>query len=448
MRYLFVLMFGLAFSPTALAQEKSPVFGLTKIHEFHLEISAQEWAQMQKVEGGFTIFGPKKIVVKPGEEAIERHMTAGFGLAFPWAKADLHAEGKVYKNVGVRYKGNGSYVSTDKMLKRNLKIEVDHYDDEQRFHNVKTITLNAGAVDASRTREALAYGVFRVAGVPAPRTAFAKITLTVPGKYDKELVGVYTFVEHVDKGFLKDHFKTTKGLLMKPERMRGIEYLGDDWAKYKDRYRPKHEPTRAESERVIAFARLVNKADDETFKKQIGEYLDLDAFLRFAAVNTLLPNTDCFFTTGHNYFIYLNPKTNKLVFMPWDLDISFAGFPAMGSVDQQVALVIQRPLGGRIKLVDRLFALPEVQEKYLKVVKEIAGLAFSRQRLLKELDAMQAALRQHLALEKEAMEARKDKRDAASEAFANWFAPAEMRSFIERRTAAVAKQLEPSDEKK
>ena len=29
-------------------------------------------------------------------------------------------------------------------------------------------------------------------------------------------------------------------------------------------------------------------------------------------VNTMLPNTDSFFTTGHNYFLYLNPRTNKI----------------------------------------------------------------------------------------------------------------------------------------
>jgi hypothetical protein len=137
-----------------MSQEK--VFGLDKVHEFHLEVSAKEWAVMQKVEAGRTLFGAKKF-----NDDIERHMTAGFGLAFPWAHADLHAGGKVYKDVGLRYKGNGSYVSTDKMLKRNLKIEIDHYDDDQRFHGLKTITLNAGAVDASRMREALAYSVFR-----------------------------------------------------------------------------------------------------------------------------------------------------------------------------------------------------------------------------------------------------------------------------------------------
>jgi len=428
-------------SPTINAQAKPDIFGQTKVHEFHLELSAKEWDQMQKVAGGMTIFGPKKVVKNP-DDPIERHRSAGFGIEFPWAHADLHSGGKIYKNVGLRYKGNGSYVSTDKMLKRNLKIELDHYDEEQRFLGLKTITLNAGAVDASRIREVLAYDVFRSAGVPAPRTAYAKVTLTVPGKYEKEFVGLYTFIEHVDKSFLKDHFQNAKGLLMKPEGQRGIDYRGDDWAKYKDRLRPKREPSEAESKRIIEFAKLVNKGDDEAFKKQIADYLDLDIFLRFTAVNTLMPNTDSFFTTGHNYLIYLHPKTNKLIFMPWDLDIAFAGFPAMGSIDQQANQNLLKPTPYRMKLIDRLLALPEVKEKYQKVLKEIADGPFAKKKLLADIDAIEKATKELLALEKKAMEARKDKRDGFSEVVGGWFAPAEMRTFVERRTAAVAAQLD------
>ena len=444
MRFRFVLGFlTVPFIVSSLqAQDKAEVFGLTKVHEFHLELTVKEWAQMQKVESGMTIFGPKKFVTKPGEEPIERHLTAGFGLAFPWAHADLHADGKTYKNVGLRYKGNGSYVSTDKMLKRNFKIEIDHYDEDQRFHGLKTITLNSGAVDTSRMREALAYAVFRSAGVPAPRTALAKVTLTVPGKYDKEYVGLYTFVEHVDKAFLKDHFQNGKGLLMKPEGTRGIDYLGDDWAKYKSRYHPKREPTDLEMKRVVEFAKLISKGDDDAFKKQIGDYLDLDNFLRFTAVNTMMPNTDSFFTTGHNFYIYLNPKTNRFAFMPWDLDISFAGFPAMGSIDQQANQNLLKPSAYRIKLIDRLLALPEVKEKYQKVLTEIAANGFAKKKLLAEIDALEKATKEPLALEKKAVEARKDKRDGFNEFIIGWFAPADMRTYVARRADAVVSQLD------
>lgn len=428
--------------PTVHAQEKSELFGLSKVYDIHLQLTAREWERMQAVTGGLTLFPPKKPVAKDGEEPFEWHKSPGFGIEFPWAHADLTIDGKLLKNVGLRYKGNGSYVSSDKFLKRNLKVELDHYDEDQRFKKLKTITLNSGAVDATRMREALAYAVFRAAKVPAPRTAFAKVTLTVAGKYDKEFVGLYTFVEHVDKSFLRFHFKDDKGLLMKPERMRGIDYLGDDWKKYTSRFRSKREATEQEAKRVIEFAKLVNKGSDEAFKKEISSYLDVDVFLRFIAVNTMLPNTDSFLTTGHNYYIYLNPKTDKLVFMPWDLDISFAGFPMMGSVDQQVNMNLLKPAQGKLKIVDRLLAIPEVNEQYRKVLKEIAEKAFDKKKLLADIDTMDRAIQEPLALETKAKAARKEQIDKFGAWVAGMFdAPPAMRVFVERRTDAVAKQV-------
>src|SRR5262249_41566243 len=162
--------------------------------------------------------------------------------------------------------------------------------------------------------EALAFAVFRAAGVTAPRTAYAEVTLTVPGSHTKEYLGLYVLVEDVDQVFIRDRFKTDKGLLMRPERMQGIAYLGDDWARYKGQFQPQSEPTKEEAGRVIAFARLINQADDATFAREIGSYLDIDAFLRFLAANALVANAESFFALGHNYYLFLHPTTGKFVF--------------------------------------------------------------------------------------------------------------------------------------
>ena len=154
--------------------------------------------------------------------------------------------------------------------------------------------------------------------------------LTVPGKFDKEHVGLYTLIEAVDKNFLKLHFKNNAGLLMKPERIPGLVYLGEDWARYKDTYLPKREATKDEIKRVIDFTRLVNAAPDAQFNEEIASYLDVDAFLKFMAVTAIIANLDSFHG-GHNYCLYLHPETNKFHFIPWDLDLALGGFPMLGA---------------------------------------------------------------------------------------------------------------------
>src|SRR5262249_30689367 len=151
-----------------------------------------------------------------------------FGTEFPWVQGEFTVAGKTYKKVGIRYAGDVTYFASSRGLKRPLKIEFNRHGDQQ-FHGLTSLQLHAMPLDQAKAREAVAYAVFRAAGVPAPRTAFAEVTLTVPGKYDKEYVGLYTLVESVDKRFLQDRFQTDKGLLMKPFRVRGIDYLGEDW---------------------------------------------------------------------------------------------------------------------------------------------------------------------------------------------------------------------------
>lgn len=443
--------------PTACAwadDKPAPdVFGRARVHEFHLEFTAKEWDRLQQVVGGMRGPGappgaqqPAKPAEKSEDDPLERHKNAGFGLEFPWAHASLAENGKTYADVGIRYKGNASYMASSRGLKRNFKIGLDRYDDNLRYFGFKTINLNAGAMDPSHEREALAFAVFRAAGVPAPRTAYAVVTLTVTGKYDKEFLGLYTMIEQVDKTFLKDRFKNNKGVLMKPERLRGLEYLGDDWDRYKDRYQPKHDPSKKEGQRVIDFARLVNKADDDQFRKEIDSYLDVDEFLRFIAVNALLSNLDSFLSVGHNYYLYLNPETNKFVFIPWDMDLSFAGFPMGGSPDQQTDLSLMHPHSGTNKLIDRLLAVPEVKEKYQKLLKELSSTCFTKEKLLKEIEAVEAVIKEPLAREKKAVAARKEGAAGPGPGFGppggGMFGRSmDLRTFADKRTASVEAQL-------
>ncbi len=260
-------------------------------------------------------------------------------------------------------------------------------------------------MDPAKGREVLAMSVFRAAGVPAPRTAFAEVTLTVPGKYNKEYVGLYAVVENVDKAYLQDRFGTDKGLLMKPFQVRSVDYFGDDWERYKGLYRPQSEPTREETKRVVEFARLVNQAKDDEFKKQIDSYLDVDEFLRFLAANALTANLESSFALGHNYHLYLHPKTNKFVFLPGDLEFALANFLLMGTADQLMDLSLTHPYPGQNKLVERLLAIKEVSAKYQQLLKELSKKAFTKDQLLKDVAAIEKATKEPLDKEKKAVAA-------------------------------------------
>ena len=285
--------------------------------------------------------------------ASERNL---FGVEFPWASGAVTAEGKTFQGVGLRYAGNASYMASAGGLKRSFLVDLDRADHAE-FHGLHAMQLQSGALDPTKAREALAFALFREAGVPAPRTALAEVTLTVPGEHQKAYLGLYTLVEPVDRAFLKDRFGTDKGLLLRPQGLRGLDFLGDDWEKYRGPYRPLAEPTPDEARRLIEFVRLVQRGNDEQFRKEIASYLDVDKFLRFMAVQALIANADGFFTLAYNYSLFLDPNTNRFVFIPGDQELSFANFLMMGSADQLMDMSLARPYGGQNRLADRLLAI-------------------------------------------------------------------------------------------
>ena len=450
---------GVGASPVVGQQPEKPaagadVFGHDKVWQFHLTLTVAEYAAMQPAPGmspGFPggPMPPPKEESKPGEPKRDMHRSA-FGIEFPWAVASLTTDGKTIEQVGLRYKGNSTYVRASRNLKRSLKVDIDRLDDAARFHGLKSLTLSNGVMDPSQSREALAYSIYRAAGVPAPRTTFAEVTLTVPGKYDKELVGLYTLIEGVDKNFLKLNFKHNAGLLMKPERIPGLVYLGEDWARYKDTYLPKREATNEEIRRVIDFARLVNVAPDSQFNKEIASYLDVDAFLKFMAVTAIVANFDSFHG-GHNYCLYLHPETNKFHFIPWDLDLALGGFPMLGT-PEQMDLSLTKPYAGQSKLADRLMANKEYADKYHQVLKEVVPLCFAKEKLLTEIALIEKMVKPLIEREMTAIAARKENADGlGGPGGSSGSSPgdmgrfghpaADLKTFVEKRSESIAAQL-------
>jgi putative membrane-bound dehydrogenase-like protein len=413
------------------------LFGLTRVIPIHIEISADEYRAMQPPTPAATPGGPPPAPrpKKPGERESERNL---FGVAFPWARGAVTLEGKTFQGVRLRYAGNASYMASAAGLKRSFLVDLDGADPPE-FHGLHALQLQSGALDPTKAREALAFTLFREAGVPAPRTVLAEVTLMIPAVHEKAYLGLYTLVEPVDRAFLKDRFGTDKGMLLRPQGLRGLDFLGDDWEKYRGPYRPLTEPMPDEAKRLIEFVRLVQQGDDERFRKVIAEYLDVDRFLRFMAVQSLIANADGFFTLNYNYSMFLDPKTSRFVLIPGDQELSFANFLMMGSAEQLMDMSLARPYGGQNRLVDRLLAMPDVREAHQKIVKDLATTVFRKDRLLADASAFEGATK--AILEREA--AARAERAEPPVGFGPAGAPTapDLRTFAEKRSRSIADQL-------
>ena len=348
------------------------LYQLTGRHRIEIAISPEEWTVLQTSSarnGG----GPGgSDHVQPDGRIV--HIGSGFSGFFPWVHADVRLDGAAFKNVGVRYKGNLSFSSSSAAapLFASFKMKLDLYGTKGAWDGEKTFNLHAGVVDTTHMREAIAFALFRAAGVPAPRTTYAELIFTVPGTYHATSAGLFTVIEDVNKRFLTRVLPPGTGLLMKPEGLRGgVQSLGETWASYTAPWRPDREATTHEQQRAVAFARLISQSDVALFRSQIGTYLDIDEFLRFIAVNAFIVNTDSYLNGSHNFYLYLDPADDKFRFLPWDEDLSMGTRGAVQSFD------MMQPFRGDQPLLYWLLDDPAIAARYRAIVRQLAATVFT-----------------------------------------------------------------------
>ena len=328
---------------------------------------------------------------------------------YPVVQANLDFEGWQFPDVSVRYKGNNTYMTSRNSIKRPLKVALNKGFKGRRLGGVTTFNLHNNVNDPSGMNEPLSYWLFREAGVPAGRTAYARVYFSVPGQHTNQYIGLYSIVENVDKNFTFSRFGTKRGSLFKPVTRQVFEDLGDHWAAYQRAYLPKTPILEHEANRVIAFSKLVSHAGDREFADRLEEFLDLDEFARFMAVTVWLSNMDSILSMGQNFYVYLHPKTEQFQFLPWDFDHSFGQFPMAGSADEIEHLSLQHPWNGRVLFLERVFKVEKFQRLYVAHLQAFSRTLFQPARIQAKVDELAPVLRPSVSLESASLLARFDR---------------------------------------
>jgi spore coat protein H len=343
-----------------------------------------------------------------GAEGHRNGLASAAGIDFKYVHADLEFEGNPIHDVAVRYKGNGTFMESRGSIKRSLKIDLNKYVKGQKIAGQTKLNLHNNVTDASWMNEVLSYRLFRDAGVPAPRTAYAKLYVSVPGQYDRKYFGLYSIVEEVDSHFAHDRFGSKQGAIFKPTTSDLFEYLGQDWTKYKQSYDPKTDPEDPEKQRVVEFSKLVTEASDAEFSARLAEYLDLQEFARFMSVTVWVSTMDSILMMGQNFYVYLHPQTHQFSFVPWDLDHSFGQFPMAGTQEQREQLSVLKPWRGANRFLERVFKVESFKKLYLATMKEFSKTIFLPERLSQQVDQLAPAIRPAVAEESDVKLARFD----------------------------------------
>jgi hypothetical protein len=219
--------------------------------------------------------------------------------------------------------------------------------------------------DPSYLRNCLAYQVFAAAGLDAPRCHFAHVTV------NGEDLGLYVHVEDVDDEFVERRFGDAAGTLYEGT----LSDFRSDWLGTFEVEEGTGDPAR------LAAVTTASEAPDATRVAEVSALIDLDQFLTFWAVESLLAHWDGYTGNTNNFVLYDDPATGRMSFLPWGTDqVMQPGFPAPISVQ------------GVGALAHRLYALPEVKTMYVERLRSVMATAWDEAALRAEIDRVTALI--------------------------------------------------------
>lgn len=377
------------------------LFVPTNVWDVHLKFAPGEWAGLTpaRIPPVPVILQSDGSVVLRNPNAARNGLAGVVGIHLPWSTCDLSFGDVTFEKIAVRFKGNGTFVNSQRTYKRPFKIDLSKGAKPRRFAERSVLNFHNLVADNSCLSDTLGYEFYRAAGLPAPRTAFARLRMTIERSFENRLLGLYLLVENPDAEWARETFGVEGMTIFKPVTCELFKYLGDDWQAYEGIYDPKTKLDGWQQQRLIDLSRLVTQSDNASFAKRIGEFVDIGQFARFLACEVLLANYDGILNTGQNFILYLDPYGGRFGFVPWDLDHSWGEFPLTGTFEQRAHASIWHPWLGDNLFFERMFMVPEFRHLYKSELRRLRSTLFVPETLGQRVTGLAEIIRPFVAEE-------------------------------------------------
>ncbi|MCP5092629.1 MAG: spore coat protein [Gammaproteobacteria bacterium] len=345
------------------------VFDDTLVKRFDFVVTAERWQSMlDDMTATYGEFGRSSGpgLIEPDEDPI-------------FVPADVYYNGKQWYRVGIRFKGNSTLQGSwgQGILKLSFKMDFDEFEDDypqvdnQRFYGFKKFSLKNNYDDQSFLREKVAADVFAKAGLAVSHTAF--YTLYVDHGNGPEYFGLYTLVEEVDGEVLDTQFSSDDGNLYKPEDF-GASFVDGSFSEI-DFEKKTNEDEEDWSDILALFAALHDETvstDPATWRANLEAVFDVDGFLKYLAVNEIIQNWDSYGKMTQNYYLYNDPETSKLTWIPWDHNEALQ----VGKQGGALALDFSNMEANSWPLIEKLYADEMYKAQYDYYLMEVIADAF------------------------------------------------------------------------
>lgn len=386
------------------------IFPADRVVDIQITVAEEDWDKLRYQSRNFFTALHENRRLEPPERP------------YTYVKASVTIDGVVFPRAGIRKKG---FLGSLSETRPSLKIKLNYIDKDAELDRQTHLTLNNNQQDTAQVSQFMGYALFNAIGLPAPRCAYAKVTVNGMN------LGIYSHVESIRKPFLKRVFGNDDGPLYEGT----VVDFYEGWENSFEHKRGDDAQGRTKIQRLIDVL-----ATKQTTEEAIGELVDLDAFYRFWATESLLGFWDGYAGNNNNFFVYLHPDTDKFHFVPWGADSLFLKHSKLEFRQDARAPISVKTQG---LIAHKLYQLESGRERYAKTMMEILNTHWNEEVLLAELDSISALITPHLisAQQYPAQEDEQARRWRKDKSFSYKDALEETRQFIQTRRADILEEI-------
>ena len=316
-----------------------------RLLEVNVSMNASEFAQL-RAEG--------RTLASTARECLSDYEYTEF-------TASVTIDGVSMEDVVIRKKG---YIGSLSPSIPSLKLDFNDLWKGRKYQNSTRMTLNNNRQDPSNARQCLAYEQFRQAGIAAPQCNYARV------RVNGEDLGIFTNVEPIKDPFLLRAFGDDEGNQYEAQTSDFGTWLSQRFEKKNNN----KENDRSDLQSVTDALAL----PDDQLMNVLPQLVDVDEFIRFWAVETLIGAWDSATGNANNFHIYRDPGDGLFHFIPWGADTAFRGEHPL-KPDTGV-------LYRNFSLADRLFNLPTYRAQYETELADLLASQWDESQLLQELE--------------------------------------------------------------
>lgn len=282
-------------------------------------------------------------------------------------------------DVGVRLRGNTSRYKT----KKSIKIDFREWGGE-KFENYKKLNLKAETNDVSMAREMLSLFIYRSYNIPAARSFYVKLYI------NEEYKGIYLSVEQIDDEFVDRRYGNEAGNLYK---CYWGANLADEGVLYNDHpYELKLNELVNDRTKLSNLIYKLNSSSSSTLPDNIEPIFALDNYLRQMAVEALVGHWDGYSFNQNNFYLYEDPTTAKIHFIPYDVDNTF-GIDYVGPDWGTRNVQSWSNSGYDLPLTQKVLSVNEYFESYCRHLMTVLRDVFNEDFLFPVLDDAKATIK-------------------------------------------------------